>query len=129
MIKNKDISDIINKANKEQKEIIHKLFEIIEKNNPDIQCAIRWKKITFGLNDDFHHWICAINLTKKYVGLNFHFGSYLADHSNILITKTSRFLRQVEIKEINDINDSVIAELISQAVDKLDEFKQTWKQK
>lgn len=129
MIKNKDVDTIISEADKEQKEIIQKLFEIIEESSPNIQCAIRWRKITFGLNDDFHHWICAINPTKKYVGLSFHFGSYLTDHSNILVTKTSRFLRQIEIAKLTDINDSAIVDLINQAVDKLDEFKQTWKQK
>jgi hypothetical protein len=86
-------------------------------------------KMVFAVNSDFHHWICSISVTKKYVGLNFHFGSYLTDHSNILKTGSSRFLRQIQLASVSEIDEHIIADLICQAVNKLGEFKRTWKQK
>lgn len=42
--------------------IAKRLVEIIQSSNPDMNAEIKWGKPTFGLNGDFHHWICAVQI-------------------------------------------------------------------
>lgn len=127
---NQESKDYINKIDDEsQREIVNKLMETILACNEYLNCEIKWRQLVFAVNDDFHHWICSINPTKKYVGLNFHFGSYLTDNTNILKAGTSKFLRQIQLTDLSQVENKVISELVKQAINKLEEFKQTWKQK
>ena len=123
------IKEFVSKANLKQQKIIKKLLNVLTANNPDLECAVKWNQLIFAANGDFHHWICSISITQKYVGLNFHFGSYLTDSSNLFTTGSIRFLRQIRLTGLNEIDERIISDLIHQAVNNLDEFKQTWKQK
>jgi hypothetical protein len=124
-----EINDFITKADVKYREIIEKLINVLNEGDPKLVCAVKWNQLVFAVNSDFHHWICSISVTKKYVGLNFHFGSYLTDCSNILKAGSSRFLRQIQISSLSEIDEPAITDLLRQAVNKLDEFKRTWQQK
>ena len=124
----KEVVEFIENADLKHQEIIRKLIEIVIESNPELACAIKWQQLTFALNNDFHHWICAIKKTKSSVNLNFHFGSYLIDNSNLLIAQTSKFLRQMKFCQINELNKAVITDFVQQAINKLPEFKATWKE-
>jgi len=89
--------------------------------------AIKWQQLTFTLNNDFHHWICAIRINKNNITLNFHFGSYLNDNLNLLIAQKSNFLRQLKFNGLSDLKQEIIIDFVRQAVNKLPEFKATWK--
>ena len=59
------IIDFCEKSPLESQEIIKNLSSIILETEDKITTAIKWKKLTFALNEDFHHWICSINFTKR----------------------------------------------------------------
>ncbi len=105
-----------------------KLMEIILRSHPDMRAAIRWGKPTFGLNGDFHHWICTIQVLKNKVSLTFHFGGLLCDEKNRLIAGTSKFLRKIEYDRLDDIDEAEINHFIQKAVEKLPYFKENWKE-
>jgi hypothetical protein len=42
-------------------------MEIINLSHPDIEAEMRWGKPTFGLNGDFHHWICSVQVLNNKV--------------------------------------------------------------
>jgi hypothetical protein len=46
--------------------------------------AIKWRRLTFAVDDDWHHWLCAIAVTARGVDLVFHKGSLLDDPSGLL---------------------------------------------
>ena len=123
----KEIKTFYNSVPNNFKEIIDKLSLTILGVDNQITQDIKWKKLTFGLNDDFHHWLCQINFTKKAVVLYFHFGGLLEDKYNILIAGQSKFVRKVEFQSVDEINCKIINEYISQAINKLDYFKNNWK--
>jgi len=111
------------------KGIIKKLNEIIIRPGNNFNIAIKWDQLTIALNNDFHHWLFAINQTKNYVSLVFHYGSMLNDSSGIFKTGSSNFLRQILIKDLNEIKDNIPIDLIEQSIIKLPEFIQIIKVK
>jgi hypothetical protein len=46
--------------------------------------AIKWRRLTFTVDDNWHHWLCAVAVTTKSVSLMFHKGSMLADPTGLL---------------------------------------------
>lgn len=120
--------EFMEKVPTDLKPIARRLFEYIKSHNAELTYAIKWKRLTFGLNQDFHHWLCAIQHTKKYISLVFHFGGLLDDPSNTFIKGESRFLRKIEYNSIEGIDYSVIQIFINQAAEQLEYFKAHWKE-
>ena len=116
-----------NKINDEFKDIFLKITEAIESVNANLACEIKWRRLTYGLSGDYHHWICGIAQTKKSTNLIFHFGGLLVDEEKRLIAGNSFFLRKLEYKSINDVDVKVIKNFVKQAINKLDYFKDNWK--
>ncbi|HOX41826.1 MAG TPA: DUF1801 domain-containing protein [bacterium] len=72
-------------------EIVEKLAGVIASVDSQLTSDIKWRQLTFALEGDYHHWICAIAVTKKSVNLVFHFGGLLDDPDKVLIAGTSKF--------------------------------------
>lgn len=125
---NIDISRYLENKPDDLKQITKKLMEIILHSNSGLSAEIRWGKPTFGLNRDFHHWICAVQILKNKVSLIFHFGGLLQDEKNILIAGSSRFLRKLEYDSLSSIDEAVIQDFIEQATQRLPYFRENWKE-
>jgi len=123
----KEIKNFYDSAPENYKEMINKLSSTILQANNQLTQDIKWNRLTFALNEDYHHWICSIGITKKAIALYFHFGGLLEDKYKILISGESKFLRKIEYKTLEDINDKFIKDYILQAISKLDYFKENWK--
>jgi hypothetical protein len=108
-------------------EIVKKLFDVINSVDNRLTSDIKWRQLTFALEGNYHHWICAIAVTKKSVNLVFHFGGLLDDPNKILIAAASKFFRKIEFQSVDNIDEKQIKKLIFQAIDKLPYFKENWK--
>ena len=125
---NKEIQTYLEQKPENLQQIATRLIEIVLASHPGMQALIRWGKPTFGLNGDFHHWICAVQVLKNRVSLIFHFGGLLCDENNRLIAGTSKFLRKIEFDRLDRIDESEILTFIEQAIEKLPYFKDNWKE-
>ena len=85
--------------------------------------AIRWKQLTFALDDDFDHWVCAVAASTERVFLSFHFGSMLTDSMGVFAPSDAKFVRRIGYASVEDIDGRVIADLVRQAVDLLPAFR------
>jgi hypothetical protein len=56
--------------------------------------AIKWGRLTFTVNCDWHHWLCAIAVTRREVRLVFHKGALLDDPAGLLQGE-DRYMRQI----------------------------------
>jgi hypothetical protein len=56
--------------------------------------TIKWGQLTFTVDGDWHHWLCAVAVTRRGVSLKFHKGSLLDDPAGILEGE-GRYLRQL----------------------------------
>ena len=108
-------------------EIVKAIVAAISSAEHNLDMAIKWRRLTFALNGDFHHWICGIEITKAYVGIIFHFGRLLEDPHHKFKFGTSRFMGKIEIRSLNELERDVMRNFIDLAVDKLPYFKANWK--
>ncbi|MFZ5377015.1 MAG: DUF1801 domain-containing protein [Patescibacteria group bacterium] len=111
----------------EFQEIFDRITQIIHEANDQLTCEVKWNRLTYGLSQDYHHWICSIDQTKKSLNLIFHFGGLLNDPNNHFIVGTSLFLRKLEYKSIDEVDEKIITNFVKQAINKLGYFKENWK--
>ena len=93
-----------------------------------LEPAIKWKQPTYAFQGDYHHWICAVAVTKKGVSLRFHFGSLLQDEDGVLRAETSKFMRSIDYRSLADINREQLSAYAREALSRLDYFKANWKE-
>ena len=71
-------------------------------------------RVTFTIDGNWHHWLCAISVTAKKVNLMFHKGSLLDDPAEMLEGE-GRYLRSVPHHRAVANPDAVTA-LVRQAI-------------
>jgi hypothetical protein len=69
--------------------VVRELDRIIRRTDPGFDAAIKYKILMYGLDGDFHTWVCAINAGRKRVSLNFLYGVMLDDPRKVLRGGTS----------------------------------------
>jgi hypothetical protein len=121
------VNQFLSGTSPQTQEIVNAIIAVISSTEHNFDMAIKWRRLTFALEHDFHHWICAIDITKTYVGIIFHFGGLLNDPHNKFKVGASSFLRKIEIRSLREIENDVIRNFIDQAVDKRPYFKENWK--
>lgn len=120
-------ADFMAGVKQEHRPIVERLVEIMRNSPEPLDSALKRKQLTFARQGDFHHWVCAISTTAKAVALNFHFGGLLDDPEGRFRAGSSRFLRKLEYRTVDDIDESVVLEFVSQALARLQYFKDNWK--
>lgn len=88
----------------------------------DFDTRISYKMLNYALDGDFRHWICAIRVTKKAFQLRFLYGVLLDDPRGVLRGGTG-ILRTIDFASREDIDAQLVADYVSDAVSRLDEFK------
>lgn len=56
--------------------------------------AVKWGRLTFTVNGDWHHWVCAVAATRSGVAVVFHKGALLSDPAKLL-SGGGKYIRQV----------------------------------
>ncbi len=122
------LTEFTKNARPEFKKIIEQLDRILESSGEQLEAALKWKQLTYAYRADFHHWICGICITKKAVGLAFHFGGLLDDPAGIFIAGNSAFLRKIEYQKVEEVDELIVLDFLSQALKRLEYFKTNWKE-
>lgn len=115
-------------AKPEFKAIVELIDAAIKAYGYSLDQAVKWGQLTYAKDGDFHHWICAIKVTKNFVGLTFHFGGLFDDPAGLFIVGTSKFSRKIEYRQPGEVDAGVIQDFIGQALDKLEYFKANWQE-
>lgn len=89
--------------------------------------TIRWRQLLYGLEGDFHHWICAIAVSKNRVTLNFHFGALLPDPDGAFRVGTSKFMRMLDFDTPDSVDAALVGRMVGDALKQLEYFKANWK--
>lgn len=90
------------------------LAERVHATGPGIAEAIKWRRLTFTVNGDWHHWLCAVAVTRRAVSLLLHKGSLLADPAGLLEGE-GRYLRQVRYERAA-AQPEAVTELVRDAI-------------
>jgi hypothetical protein len=90
------------------------LATLVASADPRLERAIKWGRITFTLDGNWHHWLCQIAAPAKGVKLIFHKGALLDDPAGLL-AGSARYLREVPADEAINHPDAIRA-LIHSAI-------------
>ena len=81
---------------------------------PDVQHELKWARLTFTREGDWHHWICAISSTKDAVKLVIHKGALLADPHGAMEGE-GRYSRAIAFRSAEQIDPDVLAPILREA--------------
>lgn len=76
--------------------------------------AVKWKRLTFTVGDNWHHWVCGIAVTRQGARLVFHKGSLLDDPKHLL-SGSGPYAREVSY-EVARKDPPAVAALIGSAI-------------
>jgi hypothetical protein len=93
----------------------------------DFDIAVKWRQLTFALDGDFDHWVCAVAATRDRVDLKLHFGGLLADPRQVFVPESSKFVRKLRFRSSPD--PQLIADYVTRAVHALPEFRRVWRER
>ena len=102
--------------------VVHQLDRIIRATEPDLGIAIKYKILTYGLNGDFHTWVCAINSGRRRVSLNFLYGVMLDDPRKVLRAGSS-VLMSWDFDFDEEIEPAAVGAYVAEAVAKNADYK------
>jgi hypothetical protein len=95
----------------------------VHEADPRISEAIKWRRLTFTVQGNWHHWLCAVGVTRRGVSLMLHKGALLHDPEALLVGE-GRYLRQLPFEVAAGNPDAVVAlvrEAVAHQTDMLDE--------
>ena len=101
---------------------VRELDRVILATQPDLGVAIKYKILMYGLNGDFHTWICAINSGRRWVSLNFLYGVMLDDPRKVLRGGSS-VLMSWDFDFEEEIEPAAVADYVAEAVAKKEDYK------
>ena len=93
---------------------MERLIDLVFDVLPDAQHESKWGQLTFTLDGDWHHWICALSPTKKAVKLVIHKGALLADPRGVMEGK-GRYLRAIPFRSPEEIDADVVTPILREA--------------
>lgn len=102
--------------------IAERLISTIAGHAP-FDVAVKWRQLTFAVDGDFDHWVCAVAATKRQVHLAFHFGSLLREPELGFEPSESKYVRKLRYRSVEDVDEAVVRELVTQALEELPRFK------
>jgi len=106
--------------------IVDALVQAMGRAAQPLSVAVKWGRLTFAAQGDFHHWLCGIAITKRAVSLQFHFGGLLDDPDGHLIVGSSRFLRKIDFHTAEEVDSDAVLGFVNQALDRLEYFRDIW---
>jgi hypothetical protein len=101
--------------------VVRELDRIIRAAEPDLEAAIKYKILMYGLGGDFRTWVCAINSGRRHVALNFLYGVMLDDPRKVLRGGTS-VLMSWDFDFGGTIDAEALGAYVTEAVRRKDEY-------
>jgi hypothetical protein len=103
-----DVTEWISQHRPERQEQVRRLAELVYAADDRIDVAIKWHRLTFTVEGNWHHWLCGIQVTKAGVSLLLHKGALLDDPADLL-QGDGRYLRKIPFDEAAAEPDAVTA--------------------
>ncbi len=98
MNKNQTVTDFIDVAPENQKEILNTLRSLIIKTVPEAEELFKWKMPVYRTSKDF----CYLNSSKQHATLGFNNFEKINDSLQVL-EGTGKSMRHIKIKSMSDI--------------------------
>lgn len=103
---NKQITEYIDNAPIEQKEIMGIIRSLIHQNVQNITEEFKWSRPVFRLKKDFAY----LQANKNHVNLGFYGNFEKLSDPDGLLEGTGKIMRHIKLKKISDINSELLSE-------------------
>lgn len=84
---------------------------------PDVEEAIKWRRLTFTRTENWHHGICGIGVSKNGVTLQFHKGALLSDPI-VRLSGEAKYIRTIVGESFRDIDAEAFRLLVPDTAQK-----------
>ena len=102
--------------------IVRALDRAIRDAGPELESAIKYKILMYGLHGDWRTWVCAIDATTKGVALRFLYGVILDDPLGVLRAGSS-VLKTWDFGFDDAIDAAAVGAYVAEAVAKYPTYK------
>ena len=92
----------------DQQERVEWLANRIQEAERGLRAGVKWRQLTFTVDDDWHNWVCAIAVTKGAVSLVLHKGALLHDPAGLLEGE-GRYVRHIPYERATTAPEAVTA--------------------
>jgi hypothetical protein len=92
--------------------VAERVISVVRAHIP-LDAGIKWRRLTFAIDDDVDHWICAVAASQGRVTLTFHFGSLLDDRPGVFEESDAKFVRTLGFHSADDVDEALIRELLT----------------
>jgi len=93
---------------------VEQVEQVVTAADPRVRRAVKWGRLTYSLEGNWHHWLCAVAVSKRARRLVFHKGALLEDRSGLL-DGDGRYVREIPLAEALRQGDGV-ADLVRSAI-------------
>ncbi|HEX2212097.1 MAG TPA: DUF1801 domain-containing protein [Mycobacterium sp.] len=94
-------------------------------SHAEFDAAIKWRQLTFAVDGDFDHWVCAVAASARQARLTFHFGAWLDDPAGLFEPSDAQFVRKIGFGSASDVDEAAVRELLDRALETLPRFRAT----
>lgn len=94
---------------------VEEVAALISAVDPRLNQAMKWGRLTFAVEGNWHHWLCGIAITRKTSNLVFHKGALLEDPEGLL-RGTGQYVRQLPLATVHERPDAV-TQLVRSAIE------------
>ena len=109
-------------ADPRAKPLVMDLDDVIRKVQPDLDVAIKYGLLMYGLRGDWRTWVCAIGAGNSGVALRFLYGVLLTDPKHVLRAGSS-VLMTWDFAFIDAVDPEAVGAYVVEAVARYDEYK------
>jgi hypothetical protein len=75
---------------------VEEIGQVVSEADPKMEGAVKWGRLTYALEGNWHHWLCAVAVSQKATRLVFHKGVLLEDRSGLL-HGSGRYMREMPL--------------------------------
>jgi hypothetical protein len=93
---------------------VEEVGQVVTEADPRMEGSVKWGRLTYSLEGNWHHWLCAVAVSKKTPRLVFHKGVLLEDRSGLL-DGSGKYVREMPLADALQNRDGVTA-LVRSAV-------------
>lgn len=116
MTKNKphDVNEWLGTLDEKQRRAADDVINLVLAADPQLDQSVKWGRLTFAIDADWHNWICGIAVSTRGTRLVFHKGALIND-PNGLLSGSGRYVREIPAETVQHNVDAVTA-LVRDAV-------------
>ena len=93
---------------------VEEIGQVVTGADPRMEGAVKCGRLTYSLEGNWHHWLCAVAVSKKATRLVFHKGVLLEDRAGLL-DGSGRYVREMPLSTALQHRDAVV-DLVRSAI-------------